>query len=712
MTASTAGGSVTADFTLTVGSTTGGGGGGSTGIGGLSIVDGDGQFATENFLLQEPLTIQVKDAAGKPIPGQSVTFSVAQGLGTMQSNLANGTPIPNTTCQGLSCTSISDANGMAQAGMLAATVSPGFSYSQTIIAATNGSSTVNFTITTVQGQTAPTAQRLAPAEGVLINAPAGTIIKDAVQVRVFSSAGVQAGQPIANIGVKATTGNDPLLGPTATCVGGTVLTDSTGTANCSLLIGGKLGNAQITVLVGSSQQLGGAPINIRVTPGPPSKINLRQGNNQSGNPGATLPLAFLAEISDAYGNPLPGQTAQFEVVDAGSITLLNVITVADSNGRVSALGRLGSLPGAHQVRVRSGSITASFTFTVNVNVTVLQATTGSDQVANLNSPFGLPLTVRLLDDRNQPVTGASISWAVVTGTATLSAANSTTGTDGTASVTVSSGSVSGPVTVRAAYSNLATNFNLTVRIPGPVFTAGSITNAASGAPGVVPCGIANIFGSNFSKVSGVISAVGLAGGPLPTSYQGVEVLFDSNLAPIYAVANQNGQEQITVQVPCNLASPGTVSVTIRGTASTTVTGVQVNRVQPGIFETSDGPGQRRYAVLLRPDGSYVTNANPARRGDVLRMFVTGLGAVTPETATNRAGAGGQTVSAPLVVGVNDAGVRIVSSEYAVGMIGVYIVSFEIPSDTAGGTFRPLALAADPGTGNLTYGQGSSIANIQ
>ena len=94
------------------------------------------------------------------------------------------------------------------------------------------------------------------------------------------------------------------------------------------------------------------------------------------------------------------------------------------------------------------------------------------------------------------------------------------------------------------------------------------------------------------------------------------------------------------------------------------------------------------------------------------MFVTGLGAVGPETATNRAGAGGQSVIAPMIVGVNDAGVRIVSAEYAVGMIGVYVVSFEVPADSATGTFRPLAIAADPGTGNLNYGQGSSIANIQ
>ena len=93
-------------------------------------------------------------------------------------------------------------------------------------------------------------------------------------------------------------------------------------------------------------------------------------------------------------------------------------------------------------------------------------------------------------------------------------------------------------------------------------------------------------------------------------------------------------------------------------------------------------------------------------------FVTGLGAVTPDTATNRSGAGGQSVIAPMIVGVNDGGVRLVSSEYAVGMIGVYIISFEVPADTATGTFRSLAIAADPGTGNLNYGQGSSIAAIQ
>ena len=144
---------------------------------------------------------------------------------------------------------------------------------------------------------------------------------------------------------------------------------------------------------------------------------------------------------------------------------------------------------------------------------------------------------------------------------------------------------------------------------------------------------------------------------------------------------------------------------------TSISGVPVQRVQPGIFETSDSNG-RRYAVLLRADGSYVTPTTAARRGEVLRMFATGLGVTNTATDTNRAGVAGQNVVASTIVGVNDAGVRVVSAAYAPGMIGVYLVDFEVPADTQTGTFRSLAIALDGGNGNLVYGQGSAIAAIQ
>jgi uncharacterized protein (TIGR03437 family) len=146
--------------------------------------------------------------------------------------------------------------------------------------------------------------------------------------------------------------------------------------------------------------------------------------------------------------------------------------------------------------------------------------------------------------------------------------------------------------------------------------------------------------------------------------------------------------------------------------STNVSGVPVLRTQPGIFETDPGNGVRRYAALQRPDGSWVTAENPARRGEVLKALVTGLGSVTPATDTNRAGLAGQLVQAPMIVGVNDAGVRLVSAEYAVGMMGVYVVAFEVPLDAATGQYRSLAIAAEGLNGELVFSNSSAIAAIQ
>ena len=89
-----------------------------------------------------------------------------------------------------------------------------------------------------------------------------------------------------------------------------------------------------------------------------------------------LQLAFVAEISDGAGNVLPGSAAQWEIATPGSIALSNVVGVADANGRVSALGTLGQLAGQNIVRVRSGTASAQFTFTVNITITTMNKIQG------------------------------------------------------------------------------------------------------------------------------------------------------------------------------------------------------------------------------------------------------------------------------------------------------------------------------------------------
>ena len=711
-------GTVKVDFTLTVSGGGGGGGGGGAQL--VSIKSGNGQITFEQFQLNEPMVGVVRDALGNPVGGVAVTWQITNGQGTLNAFSNVGGALANLTCQGTTCTGTTDEKGETAVNFLASQVPPGFSYTQQTITLTVGGAAVSFIATTILsslpggGQAAlPIVELIKPADDRTIIGQAGQTLQAAIQIRVSVVSGIQAGQPLPNIAMRITTGLDPNTQPTVRCAGGDPLTDSSGIATCDMVFGSRLGTAPLTINAGGVLNIGGTTVFVTIRPGPPSTIRIVQGNNQSGNPGQTLPLAFLGEIGDGFGNLLTGVAAQWEVGTAGSITLRNVVSTSDSFGRVSALGTLGSIAGTHSVRVRAGSATAEFRFTVNVTLSRLEKISGDGQVANINTPFPLALIVRLVDANGNGVPSNTITFQVVSGSGILSSSTATTNSQGQASVNVSAGNVAGPIVVNATVATLSASFNLTARLPGPVFTATSIVNTASGQVGVTPCGIATIFGTGFAPgLQGVLAANVIFGGALPYNFRNVEVFFDNIAAPIFALANENNQEQVIVHVPCNLAAPSTVSVMIRVSGgSTTVSGVQVARVQPGIFEVAVPAGQRRYAVAMRPDGSFVTLSNPARRGEIITFFVVGLGPVTPATDTNRAGIPGQNVLLPLIAGLNNEGVRLVSAKLLEGVIGVYAVQFEVPVDAAIGNYINLAIAVEVNPGQLVFGNGSVIAAV-
>jgi len=123
-------------------------------------------------------------------------------------------------------------------------------------------------------------------------------------------------------------------------------------------------------------------------------------------------------------------------------------------------------------------------------------------------------------------------------------------------------------------------------------------------------------------------------------------------------------------------------------------------------QASDG---NYYAVALRPDGSFIGPANPAARGEVIRVYVTGLGQTTPTIGTNNAGTGNQLVNAQIIGGVNNAGVLVVKAGYLGGQIGYYYVDMQIPPDSATGPYQPIAVAVQPPDGSaLIFGNGVYI----
>ncbi|MEN6602055.1 MAG: Ig-like domain-containing protein, partial [Bryobacteraceae bacterium] len=338
----------------------------------------------------------------------------------------------------------------------------------------------------------------------------------------------------------------------------------------------------------------------------------------------------------------------------------------------------------------------------------LNKVSGDDQSVLISTAFPKPLAVKVVDAQNAPVQGVAVAFTVTSGTATLSAASATTGADGTASVNATAGSTPGTILVKASIGAFSVTFSLTARLAGPEVPAAGIVNGAGGQAGVVPGGIVTIYGKGIApNLSGSITGGNLIG-PLPLKLADVEVLFGSTAAPIYNVSNIDGMESVSVQAPFELGAPGKVNVTVKvAGASTVVPDVPTYAIQPGLFETLSDTGVR-YSVAIGDDGRYLGPGQGARPGETVRLFVTGVGQTTPATGTNHAGIPGQKVAANLIVGFNNEGVRVISAEYMVGVVGVYIVSFEVPSSaTSGG--KPLVVAAvAPDGAGLIYSNPSTL----
>ncbi|HEU0138427.1 MAG TPA: Ig-like domain-containing protein, partial [Bryobacteraceae bacterium] len=618
--------------------------GGETGTG-VTAISGQGQLVNAATAGRQ-LVVQVRDSEGNPVGGTQVSWSPGViGIG--------GAPVTVTSHQDLT-----DALGRAVATFSTSPLQSAELAAATIVANTlYGTATFYITAFPTFTLGSPPAPIPPPAvtfsfgsqTGVL-EGRAGQTITNAVAVQVLRQAGVSFGSGIPNVGLTAGTSADPATGPTAACAGGTVLTDAQGVAVCNLVLGPRPGETQLTIDVGGYMQRTFA---LRIQAGVPAEITPIQGNNQSGSAGQQLPQALVAEVRDSLGNLLPFATGiQWEAVNQCA-TLTGSSTTANNQGRVQTLVRLGNVAGSCEIRVTTAEASATFTVQVASAAGQVTAISGGGQAAILDQAFAQPLVAEVRDAQGALLPNTPVSFAVTSGSATVSSSSVTTNAQGRAQVTVTAGASTGPVVITATSGTGSATFSLTVVPVGPSVERAGIVNGASFQQGVVPGGIVTIFGTNIVPgIQGTREANPFIGS-LPTNLEGVEVLFGNTPAPIFAVANQGGREQVSVQAPFDLPAGGVTTITVRaGAGSSTISDVPVLAVQPGLFETIPRGSSRAYPVITRADGSFVTPQNPARRGEILQVFATGLGAVTPSGVTGRAGVPGQEVVAPVIVGVN------------------------------------------------------------
>lgn len=692
--ASIAGGARTTQFTITIGDPGLGGGtpGGGTGTPvprGLQIIAGHGQVVSEYFTtaFQEPLTVRLTNDQGQPIAGARILWRLAQGSG-------NVNPSVSTTNELGVATSNFSASGV--------TTGPATPFlTNSITAEVEGASqAVTFFVTTLPriGDQFGSISALMTTPGP-IRVKAGSVNPGAIQARVSTE---RTGYPVPFVGMRIfSTSPDPTITQPAECRGTYALSDATGLISCDVVAGRTLGTFGVYVLIGSRIQ---HQLTLEVVPGDPSRVFIYSGGTQAANPGSQF-SPLVVQVTDEGGNPLPGVQVDWDIPQ--SVGIVNIQRVTDETGRATLTLAAGQTAGPVTVRARSGTGVATFNLSIRAIASTLTKLDGDNQSAIVGQQFQKPVSVRVVDAQNQPLNGAVVTFTVA-GPATVASSSVTTGPDGVASTTVTAGNIPGAVTITATSGSASTTFSLTTRLAGPAFTANDVLDGFGYQPGVSPGSIAYIRGRGIATdVRGTVTP-GTLIGPLPTQLANVEVLFNNVPAPIFAVSNINGEESVVVQVPFEV-QPGPAAVTIRsaGGGATTVNNVNILPLKPGVSTFRDVNGSI-YATATRPDGSYVSSSNPARRGELIRVYATGLGQTSPATGTNRVGQVGQRVIANVIAGINHAGVRVVSAELLPGTVGVYMITVEVPADTTPGTHQPFGLAVEGPDGQAVFANGTAI----
>lgn len=434
------------------------------------------------------------------------------------------------------------------------------------------------------------------------------------------------------------------------------------------------------------------PMRIIVTQGNASRLSIVSGNNQSGNPSQTFTL--VANVTDSCNQTVNNVPVSWAIQGSASFGQLQTVS---QNGTVSARVTLGATPGPVQVTVSGvGLAPVVFNLTTKVAVGGISIVSGGGQSGLVGQAFPNPVVFVVTDTKGNPVPNLPVGFSV-SGNATISPASATTNALGQVQTNVTAGATVDTISVTATSSNLFATAVLSSRVPGPSVNSASFTNAASGAVGLVPCGLITAIGSGIAPtVQGVVTPL-ISFGGLPFTLAGLSISIQQGSlslpAPIQAVANVNGVQQVNFQAPCELtAGTATVVLTVNGT-STTVQSVPVLVVQPGLFVSAISANNKSYGyVISETDGTLVTAANPARRGQKYVIYVTGLGQATPTISTNTVGTG-QNVNLPVIVGINNGGVPVLSARYVTGTIGAYLVEFQIPLDAQVGVDQALAVAA-------------------
>jgi uncharacterized protein (TIGR03437 family) len=215
----------------------------------------------------------------------------------------------------------------------------------------------------------------------------------------------------------------------------------------------------------------------------------------------------------------------------------------------------------------------------------------------------------------------------------------------------------------------------------PSYSAANIVNNGDYSPGpFAPNSILSIYGTDLAMSSYELAPSDIHGNVLPSELNSTRVYIDNTPVALYFVS----EKQINFLVPSKQGlGSAVVRVMREGWSGPEVT-ISIMDAAPALLVTSNPPG---YVVASHRDFSVISPEAPAKPGDVITLWATGLGKTTPNPQPGELPLYvAEIVNRPslkVVVGGADVdNSDILYAGLAYGFAGLYQINFRIP-DNAG-----------------------------
>lgn len=341
----------------------------------LAIASGNSQAGIATDPLPNPLVVRATDSNGNPVSGSTVSWTIGAACGSISAS--------STTTDGSGLTQVSwtlGSTGRLCAGGVTATIA--------------GGASVQFTARFL----GRTAQMIDPGNFV---EQVGTID---VPVQLTATVTDSAENPVPGVTVNWSRieGNGSPTAASST-------TDSSGRAGVTFTPGTVAGNNRVTA---NASGVNGVEYLVWTRALAAERIVIHDGNSQTGEPAQPLAQPIRVRVEDHYGNGVYNEPVTFAVTSGGGHVERTTLRT-DPSGLAATTWVPGS-PGAQGAHATWNATTVTFAATgVEGTREGLIIVGGNEQVATTSfqrDHFLSPMTVRVLNGRGEPVSGAPVTW--------------------------------------------------------------------------------------------------------------------------------------------------------------------------------------------------------------------------------------------------------------------------------------------------------------